>query len=383
MNMLEMSFSRVTELSQAAQCRSREHWLGLRKESAPQRFAPADELMPPVDGFERGKKGRLVLASKTVFMFSGQGSQYFQMGRGLYDSNETFRDWMVRLDEIAEDLCGTSVTKALYCDSHRRADPFERTLLTHPAIFMVEYALAQCLISAGIVPDVVLGASLGSFAAAAVAEFVDVEDALKAVIRQAIILEETCEPGGMMAVLADPMLFAEEYFKKHSELAAINSSSHFVLSARRPELADIEAKLKTCNITCQRLAVSLPFHSRWIEKAKGPFQSFMQSIPCKQGQIPLMCCQQAMPLSRLCDGYFWSVVRHPIQLRETIAQMEQQGTYRYIDVGPAGTLATSLKHGMPLGTMSTIHAILTPFGYDQRNLAVLLTSTQTKSKTYH
>ena len=132
-------------------------------------------------------------AAETVFMFSGQGSQYFHMGRALYDDNDTFRGWMVRLDEVARQASGSSVIEALYSDARAKGEPFDRTLLTHPAIFMVEYALAQALIHAGVVPDLVLGVSMGSFAAAAVAGFIDVEDALTAVIRQAMSLEECSE----------------------------------------------------------------------------------------------------------------------------------------------------------------------------------------------
>src|SRR5260370_1040196 len=121
-------------------------------------------------------------------MFSGQGSQYFQMGRELFEKNDTFRDWMVRLDDMARRLSGRSVIGILYSDLHGKGDPFDRTLLTHPAIFMVEYSLAQSLIHAGVCPDIVLGVSLGSFAAATVAGFIGVEDALTAVMRQ--ILED-------------------------------------------------------------------------------------------------------------------------------------------------------------------------------------------------
>jgi bacillaene synthase trans-acting acyltransferase len=379
MKMPEMSFNQAAELSEAAQYCAREYWLGFREKPAPRRFTVADELMPPADGFQRRKKGHFMPASETVFMFSGQGSQYFQMGRGLYDNNNTFREWMIRLDDIARDLCGRSVIEALYSDAHRRADPFERTLLTHPAIFMVEYSLAQSLVCSGVLPDMVLGASLGSFAAAAVAGFIDVEDALAAVMRQAILLEECCEPGGMTAVLADPALFAEEFLGGRSELAAVNFSSHFVISAKRPDLAEIEAALKERNISYQRLPVSFPFHSRWINKAKDPFEAFMRAIRCKQGRLPLVCCQKKAVLSSLCAGYFWSAVRHPIRFQETIAQLEQQGSHRYIDVGPAGTLATFLKYGIPATTMSTIHAILTPFGFDQKNLAALLASIEIQS----
>jgi bacillaene synthase trans-acting acyltransferase len=310
----------------------------------------------------------------TVFMYSGQGSQYFKMGRELFEKNGTFRAWMVHLDDIVRRLSGTSVIATLYSGMHGKGDPFDRTLLTHPAIFMVEYSLSQTLIDAGVRPDMVMGASLGSFAAAAVAGLIGVEDALTAVMQQAIAFEECCEPGGMAAVLADPALFAEDFLSAGSELAAVNFSSHFVVSARRTQLAQIEAALQQRNVTYQRLPVSFPFHSRWIEKAKASFQSFMRSIRCKQGQLPLVCCDQTVILSHLPVEYFWNVVRHPIRFRETTAYLEQKGPCRYIDVGPAGTLATFLKYGMPANTKSTAQAILTPFGFDQKNLAAVITS---------
>lgn len=308
----------------------------------------------------------------TVFMFSGQGSQYFHMGRALYDCDNTFRLWMTRLDGIAQEVSGKSVIETLYSGERGKSDPFDRTLLTHPAIFMVEYSLAQSLIHAGVCPDIVLGVSLGSFAAAAVAGFIGVEDALTAVIRQAIALEDRCEPGGMTAVLADPALFEEDFLSGRSELASVNFSSHFVVSARRTELEAIEAALRQRDINYQRLPVSAPFHSQWIDNAKAPFELFMRSIRLKQGRLPLACCDQEAVLSDLSDDYFWNVVRRPIRFRETIARLERQGARRYIDVGPAGTLATFLKYGLAARAMSTAHVILTPYGFDQKNLAALL-----------
>ena len=307
-------------------------------------------------------------------MFSGQGSQYFQMGRELFEKSNIFRDWMTRLDHIARQSSGLSVIENLYSDAHNRGDRFERTLLTHPAIFMVEYSLAQTLIQAGTKPDMVLGVSMGTFAAAAVAGFMSVEDALAAVVQQAMALEEFCEPGGMTAILAEPALFAEDFFKSRSELAGVNFSSHFVVSATSAGLAEIETALKKQHVGFQRLPVSFPFHSQWIENAKRPFVSFMRSIRPRQGQVPLVCCDQTAVVSDFSDDYFWKVVRHPIRFRETVAALEQRGSKRYIDVGPAGTLATFLKYGMPATTRSTVHSILTPFGLDQKNLTALLAS---------
>jgi bacillaene synthase trans-acting acyltransferase len=314
-----------------------------------------------------------VPGAKTVFMFSGQGSQYFQMGRELFRTNDTFHSWMVRLDAIAEELTGHSVIGTLYADTSRKSDSFDRTLLTHPAIFMVEYALAQTLIDAGVLPDVVLGASMGSFAAATVAGFIEVADALASVVHQAIALEE-CERGGMLAVLADPALFAEDFLSHRSELAAVNFSSHFVISARWNDLEEIETALRKDNVGYQRLPVSSAFHSQWIDKAKAPFASFMRSVQYRQGSLSLGCCDKTILLNGLPPDYFWNVVRRPIRFRETIAHMEQLNSHRYIDVGPAGTLATFLKYVMPANTKSTAHSILTPYGLDQKNLAALLSS---------
>lgn len=311
---------------------------------------------------------------ETVFMFSGQGSQYFHMGRALYEGNDTFREWMNRLDEVANQTAGTSVTAVLYSDARKKGDPFDRTLLTHPAIFMVEYSLAQCLIEAGVRPSLVLGASLGSFAAAAVAGFVEAGDALTAVIGQAKALEECCAPGGMIAVLGDPALFTEDFLGGRSELAAVNFSSHFVVSARQSDLEGIEAGLKQRAVGYQRLPVSFPFHSQWMDGAKAAFEPFMRAMRLRQGRLPLVCCDQTAVLSELSDDYFWDVVRRPIRFRESTARLEQQGACRYIDVGPAGTLATFLKYGLPAPAKSTVHSILTPFGFDQKNLAALLAS---------
>jgi acyl transferase domain-containing protein len=314
------------------------------------------------------------VTTETVFMFSGQGSQYFHMGKALYEGNDTFRMWMRRLDEVARAASGTSVVEALYSAANGKADPFERTALTHPAIYMVEVSLAQTLIESGVVPDMVLGVSVGSFAAAALAGYIDLEDALTAVIRQAKALEESSEPGGMIAILGDPTLFDEEFLGGHSELAGVNFSSHFVISARRTELAAIETELKKRTVSFQRLPVVFPFHSQWMDQAKAPFGAFMQSIRTTAGRLPLACADRTEVLSAVPDGYFWDVVRHPIRFREMVARLERQGDRRYVDVGPAGTLATFLKYLLPKTTNSKIHSILTPFGLDQKNLTSVLAS---------
>jgi acyl transferase domain-containing protein len=307
-------------------------------------------------------------------MFSGQGSHYYQMGRELFERDVVFRESLQRLDLLANKLCGESVVDAIYGGA--RDDVFDRTLLTHPAIFMIEYALASRLIRGGVRPDLTLGSSLGSFAAATIAGYIDLEQALAAVIQQAAAFEACCERGGMVAALADPQLFEESFLNECSEMAGINFATHFAVAARQTHLAAIETGFRHRNVTHQRLAVSFAYHSRWIDAARPPFESFLQSICGTQsdarGRLPVVCCEQAAILTSLPSDFFWRVVRGPIRFRDTIALLEQTGPYRYIDVGPSGTLATFVKYSLPASSASTAHVTLTPYGQDQKNLAALL-----------
>ncbi len=311
------------------------------------------------------------MAGATVFMFSGQGSQYYQMGKELFAQHAVFRDWMLRLDELAYRESGKRVLDAIY--SSAKSEVFDRTLLTHPAIFMVEYALAQCLIHEGIRPDMVLGASLGSFAAAAVAGYVELEDAMRAVVGQAKAFEASCERGGMIAVLAEPLLYEEDFLRNHSAMAGVNLANHFVVSAAGHSLAFIEQNLRQQGVSHQRLAVSFAFHSPWIDPAREQFVSCMQTIAVRSGEIPIVCCARAATLSKLPEGFFWQVVCQPIHFKKTVDCLEQQdGPYRYIDVGPSGTMATFVKYNLSASSLSTGHSILTPFGRDRKNFDALL-----------
>lgn len=311
-----------------------------------------------------------------AFMFSGQGSHYFQMGRELFATDGVFREWMQRLDAIARDQIGESVVQALYAPERRKTDPFDHTVLTHPAIFMVEYALARTLMHHGVQPDCVLGVSVGSFTAAAVGEFLDAEDAMRMVLEQAGAIERHAAPGGMVAVMAPHSLhWQEEELRATSEVAAVNFESHFTLAAPAWEMQRIEAALATRQVAFQRLAVSAPFHSRWIDAARAPFAA-SYSARTHQGRLPLFCCQRADVLWDLPKDYFWDVVRKPIQLRKTVARLELGPPPRYIDVGPAGTLATFLKYLLPPETRSRVHSVLTLYGGGRDGIARILVSTR-------
>jgi acyl transferase domain-containing protein len=71
-------------------------------------------------------------------------------------------------------------------------------------------------------------------------------------------------------------------------------------------------------------------------------------------------------------GHLWRVVRQPIRFMAAIQELERADTYRYIDVGPASTLATFLKYGLPKSSRSDVYPLLSPYGQEEKNLAALL-----------
>ncbi|WP_099206968.1 acyltransferase domain-containing protein [Xanthomonas citri] len=299
---------------------------------------------------------------KTIFMFSGQGSQYYRMGEPLYQGNEVFRRWMDRLDAHALALCGTSIVRMIYDPARSRSDTFARTPLSGLAIFMVEYAMAKALEAAHVRADLTLGASLGSYAAAAVAGAITPEDALAAILRQSRIMEQHCPPGGMLAIVADPTLYDTPEIATRTELAAVNFSSHFVVAGLDAALDEVERFLDARTVPYQRLPVTHAFHSRWIDAACQPLRWCFDGLPMGPARIPVVCCAKAIDYETLPEDFFWHVVRDPIAFAAAVQRLEARESFHYLDVGPSGTLATFLNYLLPAGSASRIGKVLSPLG---------------------
>ena len=310
---------------------------------------------------------------KTVFMFSGQGSQYFQMGQQLFEQNPIFRQSMLEMDQLVRKFGGYSVLEELYSPGRAKGDLFDQLHLSYPAVFMVEYALAQVLLDAGIVPDLTLGASMGSFAAATVAGCISMQDALAIIVHQALSFGSRCEKGGMIAILASPNLHQNPALQSRSVIAAYNFAKHFVVAAKACDLDEIEAFLKQQSLIFQRLPTQFAFHSHWIDEVGAQARAHLEGVPLQTARIPIACCVHAQTITQPSADYFWRTAREPIRFQELITNLENQGQYHYIDVGPAGTLATFLKYSLARGdSRSRASMILTPYGQDLQALEAVL-----------
>ena len=307
---------------------------------------------------------------RTVVMFSGLGSEPFQMGRDLFANNEVFRTALLELEQLARCYAGHSVLNHLYGERLQN-DPPAKLVDNCLAVYMVQLAMARTLKSSGIEPDYVLAVSLGFFAAATVAGCMKPEEAMQAIAEQAETIEMCCPRGGMLAVLAPLELSQDPNVARFCEVAAINSPSHFVVAADSKGLNDLEEYLRQRGFIYQRLPVDYGFHSRWIDEAQAPLEKLLAEMAGRPAMIPIICCARARRIQHLNADCFWKIARFPIRLYETIQNLDQ-GAYLYIDAGPAGSLAAILKGALGQDSSSLVMPTITPFHNDLQNLEVLL-----------
>ncbi|MEM6846529.1 MAG: acyltransferase domain-containing protein [Pseudomonadota bacterium] len=93
------------------------------------------------------------MARPVVFCFAGQGSQYRKMGEALFQQDAVFRRWIENGDEIVRSRSRVSVIDGLFGPQHRVSEPFDQLEETHPAMFLVQYALAKTLSRHGVEAD--------------------------------------------------------------------------------------------------------------------------------------------------------------------------------------------------------------------------------------
>ncbi|MHA6884483.1 ACP S-malonyltransferase [Ralstonia pseudosolanacearum] len=311
--------------------------------------------------------------SSVVFMFPGQGCQFYQMGRELYQNNAVFHRWMNELDTLIRAELGHSVIAEIYHDNHARSKVFDDIRLSHPAIFMIEYALGKTLIEQRIAPDYLLGTSLGELAAAALADVLPLPEAIRFVIGQGQLFHQrrsAATEGAMLAILSDASLYEQTpVLREHCDIAAYNANALIVVAGQSARIAEAERHLSGRDIVFQRLPVNQAFHSRHIDFLKPEVDALAGQLNFRRAQIPVISCHNTETLGQLTADHFWHTIRQPIRFSQTLVRIEREAAERgesliYLDLGPSGTLANLIKQNIRDRQLPQIFPVLSPFGRD-------------------
>jgi trans-AT polyketide synthase, acyltransferase and oxidoreductase domains len=315
-----------------------------------------------------------------VFMFSGQGSQYYGMGRELYRANPVFARSMKSLDAVFADAGLPGVLREIYREDRGAAHPFDRLRYTHPSILMVELSLVEMLRAEGVRPDRLLGASLGEFAAAVAAGVLDVEDLAHSIAEQVRLVDRHCPPGGMIAVLDDVRRYRmdggegplDERRCGGLELAAVNFGQHFVLTGEPGRVAQQENRLKADGVLCQPLPVTYAFHSRLMDVAAEPYRKALSGLRVRRPSVPFVSCAAGTAMDDVGVDHFWRMVREPINFQKAIRFLEnQERPFLYVDLGPSATMANFATRNLLPDSRSRSIALIDPFAREGQSLESL------------
>ncbi|WP_322705377.1 aminotransferase class III-fold pyridoxal phosphate-dependent enzyme [Nostoc sp. DedQUE04] len=279
-----------------------------------------------------------------VFMFPGQGSQYVNMGLNLYNHEPVFQEAVDECAEMLKPLLGKDLREIIYPAPSERetaAISLRQTCFTQPALFVIEYALAQLWQSWGVKPQAMIGHSIGEFVAACIAGVFTLEDALMLVATRGRLMWEL-PPGAMLSVRL-PAKEVEPRLSAELAIAAINGPSLCVVSGPTEAIASLQKQLESEEVVCRHLHTSHAFHSPMMDSIIAPFAEVVGKVKLSPPQIPFVSTVTAdwITAQQATDPMYWAThLRQTVRFAEGVQTLWQQPERLLLEVGPRITTTT-------------------------------------------
>jgi bacillaene synthase trans-acting acyltransferase len=225
----------------------------------------------------------------------------------------------------------------------------------------------------GLQADLLLGYSLGEFAALSIGGALPFEQALVNVIKQAELIEYCVAPGGMLAIL-DSIDLIERHPEEFREctVAGCNFERNFLIAAPSDALLGLQHFLRRTGTNFLELPVDYPFHSPAMDAAKTALLSLLEGLPLASPQTPVISAQNGNVLEPPSAKRLWQAMRERIDFASAIRNLEKSGPYLYLDLSPSGSMATTLKYLLPKQSRSEFLTVSSPFGQERKNLQRVL-----------
>ena len=279
-----------------------------------------------------------------VFLFPGQGSQYVNMGLDLYRTEPVFKETVDYCADVLYDHLKMDLREAAFPNKVKGTNAehvLNQTYLTQPALFTIEYALAELWSSWGIVPRALVGHSVGEYVAACIAGVISLEDALSLVATRGRLMQSM--PAGSMLAVALSEDELGPLLADQLSLAAVNGPSASVVSGKQNEVARIQRELAGNGIETQLLRTSHAFHSHMMDSILDPFVERVRKIRLKAPTIPFLSNVSGrwITADEATDPYYWAKqMRETVRFSDCINTLAMGSDKAFLEVGPGKTLTT-------------------------------------------
>ncbi len=299
------------------------------------------QLHEQLQGFLHRKRQRDVIRGKAqrnpgiAFLFTGQGAQSVGMGQQLYTAEPIFKEALDHCATLLKPLLKRDLIELLYGKS---ATELNETIYTQPALFAVEYALAQLWRSWGVQPTVVMGHSVGEYVAACLAGVFSLEDGLKLIATRAKLMQSLPENGSMVAVFAAASALPD--LGESIAIAAYNGPELVVLSGEHQAIEQFLPQLKAKGIRYRKLNVSRAFHSPLMEPILAEFKQVAATVTYHQPQIPLISnLTGTLSTDAIATPDYWvRHIRQPVLFETSMRSLQERGDRIFLEIGPQPTL---------------------------------------------
>jgi acyl transferase domain-containing protein/surfactin synthase thioesterase subunit len=278
---------------------------------------------------------------RLAFLFSGQASQYARMGAQLYRHQPVFRQEVDRCAEIVGNRLGPPLTDVLLCDQGA-SNLIDETAYTQPALFAVQAGLLALWRSWGIVPDVVLGHSVGEFAAAYCAGVYTLEQVLGLLTERAGLMQALPRDGAMAAIFSDGETVTtaiEELGRADIAIAALNAPQNTVISGARDAVTALITRFERLGIRCQLLTVSHAFHSPLMRPAATKFGRIAARVQGQTPKITWLSTVSATPMQKSPAARYWrDHALNAVRFADAMRALDETGVSDVLEIGPGNTL---------------------------------------------
>jgi bacillaene synthase trans-acting acyltransferase/trans-AT polyketide synthase/acyltransferase/oxidoreductase domain-containing protein len=297
-------------------------------------------------------------------MFSGQGSQYHQMGAEAWHGDPAYREAILACERAAGTVKGRSLSQSVLARPMADSASYDDLEETNLVLVAQGYATAQALIARGARPQALLGYSLGELIATAVAGVLTLEETMGLARAQARHVMASAREAAMVAVLASPGILLENAeLAGEGEIGCINAHNHFVVSLPVDRLPTLGRWLDGREIQWVRLPVRYGFHSSLVDAAATGYADLARGVTFRPGTLPIYSAHLAARVQRFDGDHFWRVARGLVRFRDLATNLWAERPRRFVDCGPSGTLAAFLR--LHLGAAAPAVPAMNQFG---RNL---------------